>query len=136
MDTLDDSGENFSIATTFIIAGVNGNAADPNCDAYGSLSNPIYVVVQNNSLDDLDSTAEAHVTYHETAHALGINDTTQACWADGFIVYPLMHNSFPEVNCHDAQQNPWRYLDNGSYTLLNYWATANEKQAVKDRNSW
>ncbi len=70
MDTIADSGSGFALAETFLIAGVDGNASDPDCDNYGSLSDPIYVVVQNNSLANLDSTAESHVTYHETAHAL------------------------------------------------------------------
>jgi hypothetical protein len=90
----------------------------------------------NNSLANFDSTAESHIALHEMAHALGIDDTSTACWSADWLVYPLMHNSWPESGCNDGEGGSWRYFASGSYTLLNHWATANEKQAVKDRNGW
>jgi hypothetical protein len=139
MNTLPDSGSGFAIAAAFMIAGdsIWTNPADPDCKKYGSLSNPIYVVVLNSSLGSFDSSARLHIARHEMAHALGLDDTGQACWVEQtWIVYPLMHNSFPANNCHDSQGNPWRYKVGSTYTLLNYWATNHEKQAAKTQNQW
>jgi hypothetical protein len=112
---------------------------DDGCDNLGSWSAPIYIVTLNASLD-FDSAAETHIALHEIAHGLGLNDAYfngvhVSCWSSDWLVYPLMQKSWPESNCNDGE-NPWRYYASGSYTLLNYWASSNEKQKVKDVNNW
>jgi len=138
---VDDSGGGFAFAVTHYLVGdpYYNTIQDEDCDDIGSFSAPVYIVTLNVSLDDYDSTAEAHIALHEMAHGLGIDDTSTSCWSTDWLVYPLMHKSYPAVNCEDGEGNDWRdnYYDYGwHYMLLNYWATANEKQKVKDVNVW
>lgn len=104
-----------SWADARVAAGTSEN--NLGCTYLGTDAYPIFVV----NYYSAPSNGYLHVERHELGHALGLPDTSTACWAWWVGYQPLMNNgtfrtcsAFPD----------------------NYTASANEVSAVISRNGW
>jgi hypothetical protein len=91
--------------------------ADPDCADYVD-PYPIFAISVANM--QFDSDQLVHIRRHEVGHALGLWDTTTACWTDSGDLYPLMKNS--ATNCADFPEN--------------HMPTPNEASQAAIRSGW